>query len=340
MLSLKYLLTCRNFIFLAVLFSFFDNFGMKEEEISKKSENSLDISVRGNRQKIVFIGDVSVGKTTIINRIQGNDFAEKYDATIGIDFCLKTIKHNNNEIKLQMWDTAGQEKYIGLIPSYIRNSSMIILVYDVTSKKSFENIPKWIDFIQSIEKTKMVICGNKIDLNNNRVITDDMAKELKNKYTDMDILHFEVSAKNNSNMNDMFYEVVANLPIFDEYTDKKKLMEELKKENKTDENENGKKNDVNVNKNENENLNKNNNEVENFYKNENEKLNENNNKVENFYKNENEKLNENNNNKNENLNINNNPENKTQYINDSHYENTSCCPLCNSCIDYFKNWFS
>ena len=236
MLSLKYLLTCRNFIFLAVLFSFFDNFGMKEEEISKKSENSLDISVRGNRQKIVFIGDVSVGKTTIINRIQGNDFAEKYDATIGIDFCLKTIKHNNNEIKLQMWDTAGQEKYIGLIPSYIRNSSMIILVYDVTSKKSFENIPKWIDFIQSIEKTKMVICGNKIDLNNNRVITDDMAKELKNKYTDMDILHFEVSAKNNSNMNDMFYEVVANLPIFDEYTDKKKLMEELKKENKTDEN--------------------------------------------------------------------------------------------------------
>ena len=202
--------------------------------------NSLDISVRGNRQKIIFIGDVNVGKTTIINRIQGNDFEERYDATIGIDFCLKIIKHNNNEIKLQMWDTAGQEKYRGLIPSYIRNSSMIILVYDVTSKKSFENIPKWIDFIQSIEKTKMVICGNKIDLNNNRVITDDMAKELKNKYTDMDILHFEVSAKNNSNMNDMFYEVVANLPIFDEYTDKKKLMEELKKENKTDEKENGK----------------------------------------------------------------------------------------------------
>ena len=201
--------------------------------------NSLDISVRGNRQKIIFIGDVNVGKTTIINRIQGNDFEERYDATIGIDFCLKIIKHNNNEIKLQMWDTAGQEKYRGLIPSYIRNSSMIILVYDVTSKKSFENIPKWIDFIQSIEKTKMVICGNKIDLNN-RVITDDMAKELKNKYTDMDILHFEVSAKNNSNMNDMFYEVVANLPIFDEYTDKKKLMEELKKENKTDEKENGK----------------------------------------------------------------------------------------------------
>ena len=139
-----------------------------------------------------------------------------------------------------MWDTAGQEKHRGLIPSYIRNSSMVILVYDVTSKKSFENIPKWIDFIQSIEKTKMVICGNKIDLDNNRVITDDMAKELKNKYTDMDILHFEVSAKNNSNMNDMFYEVVANLPIFDEYTDKKKLMEELKKENKTDEKENDK----------------------------------------------------------------------------------------------------
>lgn len=202
--------------------------------------NSLDISVRGNRQKIIFIGDVNVGKTTIINRIQGNDFEERYDATIGIDFCLKIIKHNNNEIKLQMWDTAGQEKYRGLIPSYIRNSSMIILVYDVTSKKSFENIPKWIDFIQSIEKTKMVICGNKIDLDNNRVITDDMAKELKNTYTDMDILHFEVSAKNNSNMNDMFYEVVANLPIFDEYTDKKKLMEELKKENKTDEKENGK----------------------------------------------------------------------------------------------------
>jgi hypothetical protein len=121
---------------------------------------------------------------------------------------------------------------------------MIILVYDVTSKNSFDNIPKWIDFIQSIEKTRMTICGNKIDLKN-KVITDDMINEFKNKY--QDILYFEVSAKDYTNMDNMFYKIIANLPIFDECIDKDLLAEQLKNENKRDENENIKKdNFVNV----------------------------------------------------------------------------------------------
>lgn len=89
------------------------------------------------RYKIVFVGNISVGKTSLITRFIENKYREAYDASIGVDFASKTIKFRGFYVKLQIWDTAGHEKYKSLIPSYIRGSSIIFLVYDITSNYLF-----------------------------------------------------------------------------------------------------------------------------------------------------------------------------------------------------------
>ena len=129
-------------------------------------DDSIENSVGSTRHKIIFVGDAGVGKTTIIGRIMGNPYAEEYEPSIGVDFMSKSLRHNGQNVKLQIWDTAGQEKYKGLIPSYVRNSSFVFVVYDISVKTTFDNIPKWINFIRSIENTTIILCGNKIDLEN------------------------------------------------------------------------------------------------------------------------------------------------------------------------------
>jgi Ras-related protein Rab-6A len=192
------------------------------------NEDSVDNSVSVTRHKIIFVGDAGVGKTTIIGRIMDNPFLEVYEPSIGVDFMSKNIKYQGQNIKLQMWDTAGQEKYKGLIPSYVRNSSIVFLVYDITSKTSFDNIPNWINFIKSIENTTLVLCGNKIDLDG-REVKKEEGEELAKKEG---ISFFEVSAKTDENIKNMFYNVVADLPTFSESnTNKENLIKELMQEN-------------------------------------------------------------------------------------------------------------
>ena len=192
------------------------------------NEDSADNSVSVTRHKIIFVGDAGVGKTTIISRIMGNPYNEIYEPSIGVDFMSKTIKYHGQNIKLQMWDTAGQEKYKGLIPSYVRNSSVVFVVYDISVKASFDNIPKWINFIKTIENTTLVLCANKIDLENREVKKED-GEELAKKEN---ISFFEVSAKTDENIKNMFYNVVVELPTFAENnTNKENLIKELMQEN-------------------------------------------------------------------------------------------------------------
>ena len=198
---------------------------MNEED---SREDSIDNSVSVTRHKIIFVGDQAVGKTSIISRIMDNPFNEIYEASIGVDFMSKNIKYKGQNVKLQMWDTAGQEKYKGLIPSYIRNSSIVFVVYDVSVKKSFDNIPNWITFIKTIENTTLVLCGNKIDLSNREVKIEEGEEFAKKE----GISFFEVSAKTGQNIKNMFYNVVAELPTFSENNDnKEKLIKELMQEN-------------------------------------------------------------------------------------------------------------
>jgi len=204
-------------------------------EISQSNSINISVSVNAIRYKIIFVGDAGVGKTTIINRINDNEFQSAYDATIGVDFWPKKINFRGNEITLQIWDTAGQERYRGLIPSYVRNSSIVFIVFDITNRKTFESIPKWIELIKSIEKNNiLVLIGNKEDLKEKREVEkkegEDLAKENEMSY-------FELSAKrdNNNDIKKIFFNTVIELPTFSGYIDNKEkegLIDELIQENK------------------------------------------------------------------------------------------------------------
>ena len=85
------------------------------------------------KQKLVVVGDIAVGKTTIINSLLGQKFKDNYEPSVGVDFFTKNLKFKGKSIKLQIWDSAGQEKYRSLIKNYIRGSSIILIIYDITS---------------------------------------------------------------------------------------------------------------------------------------------------------------------------------------------------------------
>ena len=140
-------------------------------------EVNIDTSYQINKQKLILIGDVAVGKTSIINSFLGQKFSDEYEPSIGVDFFSKTIKYKDKAIKLQIWDSAGQEKFKSLIPNYIRGASLVILVYDISNKKSFDNLNSWIEFINTYENTNIVICGNKIDLKDKREISFEEGKK-------------------------------------------------------------------------------------------------------------------------------------------------------------------
>ena len=148
----------------------------------------------------------------------------------------KKYRYQRQNIKILIWDTAGQEKYKGLIPSYVRNSSIVFIVYDISNRASFENVQKWISFVRSIEKGMIVLCGNKVDLK--REVEKKEVQELAKKE---DIEFFECSAKYDFNIKKMFYNSIAELPIFNG-SNRKTLVKELIKENEEiyDENEQAK----------------------------------------------------------------------------------------------------
>ena len=199
------------------------------------NEGSFDNNI-DYKKKIIFIGDASTGKTSIINRIHSNFYDENIEATIGVDFVSKNIRFHGQSIKLQLWDTCGLEKYKGLIPSYIRNSLLVFAVYDISRKYSFVNVQNWINFVKSIENTKIVLCGNKSDLSSHREVEAKEGQEMAEKEG---IKFFECSAKTNDNIKYMFFSSIAELSIFEvnEEINKENLIKELIEENNCDENQ-------------------------------------------------------------------------------------------------------
>ena len=176
------------------------------------TESSMDQSYQTNRQKIIFCGDAGVGKTSIINSIRGQKFSEEYEPSIGVDFFSKTVRYNNRLIKLQIWDSAGQEKFRSLIPNYIRGSALIFLIFDVSKKETYDHLNEWLKFITNIENGGLIIIvGNKIDLKDSREVnTEEAEKYCKDKKYE----YFEFSAKNGTNIDNMLYTSLAGLPVF------------------------------------------------------------------------------------------------------------------------------
>jgi Ras-related protein Rab-6A len=196
------------------------------------NDSSMDVSYQINRQKIIFTGDIAVGKTSIINVLMGQKFTAEYEASIGVDFFSKTVKYKGKIIKLQIWDSAGQEKFRSLIPNYIRGSSLVFIVYDISNRKSFENLNQWINFVNNIENSNIVIVGNKNDLKDSREVTLEEGQKF---CEEKNVEFFEVSAKDGTNLTAMLFNSVASLPFFlsinNEGCTKEQIVEALMKEN-------------------------------------------------------------------------------------------------------------
>ena len=128
--------------------------------------------------KLIVIGDSGVGKSCLTNRATTNLFEDTYSATVGFEFVSFNVKINEKVIKLQIWDTCGQELYRSLITNFYRNSSLAIIVYAINSKDSFENIEMWLRELRthSNPDAKVFLIGNKIDLENERKITREQGE--------------------------------------------------------------------------------------------------------------------------------------------------------------------
>jgi len=178
--------------------------------------NTSESTIQGSstlsqKYKLVFLGDQSVGKTSIINRFIFDTFDGKDHPTVGIDFISKTLWYDDKGVKLQLWDTAGQERFRSLIPSYIRDCTVAILVYDITTENSFNSLPKWIEDVRNERghDVILVIVGNKTDLAEKRAIYKETAE---NFAKEQDTLYMEVSAKQGDNINNLFYSIAGILP--------------------------------------------------------------------------------------------------------------------------------
>jgi len=163
------------------------------------------------KYKLVFLGDQGVGKTCIINRFVYDSFDKNYQATIGIDFLSKTMYLEDRTVRLQLWDTAGQERFRSLIPSYIRDSSVAVVVYDTTNRTTFLNCSKWIDDVRAERGSDVVVVlvGNKTDLGDRRQVAAD---EGQAKADDEGVLFVETSAKAGFNVKHLFRQIAAALP--------------------------------------------------------------------------------------------------------------------------------
>lgn len=156
--------------------------------------------------KLLLIGDSGVGKTSILFRFSDDAFTPTFISTIGIDFKIKTIELRGKKIKLQIWDTAGQERFHTITTSYYRGAMGIMLVYDITNSKSFDNIQKWLRNIDehANEDVEKMIVGNKCDMEDRRIIPKERGEAIAREN---DIRFMETSASSNVNVDKAFLEL-------------------------------------------------------------------------------------------------------------------------------------
>ena len=154
--------------------------------------------------KIVLLGDSSVGKTNLVLRYTLNTFSLNTASTIGYDYKAKNIILNKSKkiAKLQIWDTAGQEKYMAISRNVFQRMDGVMLVYDITNFASFKNINRWLNIVKDHNDTlPLILVGNKIDRENERIVRFQEGKKLADEYK-MNFL--ETSALNGENVDEAF----------------------------------------------------------------------------------------------------------------------------------------
>lgn len=162
--------------------------------------------------KLLLIGDSGVGKTSILFKFSEDTFSPAFISTIGIDFKIRTIEVDGKRIKLQVWDTAGQERFRTITTAYYRGAMGIMLVYDVSNLKSFENISNWIRNIEihATQDVELMILGNKCDISDKRQVSKEKGEQLALQHS---IKFFETSAKAAINIEEAFVTLARDIKL-------------------------------------------------------------------------------------------------------------------------------
>ena len=158
--------------------------------------------------KYIIIGNSSVGKSCITMRYIHESFAEEFTSTIGVEYGSKNITINEKIYKIQIWDTAGQENFRSITRAYYKNSICACIVYDITNRKSFEDVKLWLEDCksQSPRNILLVLIGNKIDLEDKREVSFEEGEKFAKENN---MMFLETSAKNGDNIENIFYNSAA-----------------------------------------------------------------------------------------------------------------------------------
>lgn len=168
------------------------------------------MAAEGNAIKLVLLGDSGVGKTSIVAHYVSGSAPDNVNPTIGAAFVTKDVTIENQKLELLIWDTAGQEVYRGLAPMYYRSALIAIIVFDVTKSESFDSVSYWIRELKANVEESIVIlvCGNKIDLEDQRVIEFQSASSVAQENG---ALYAETSASTGSGVERMFQVAISTL---------------------------------------------------------------------------------------------------------------------------------
>lgn len=158
--------------------------------------------------KIVVLGDSGVGKTGFLTRLVDDQFSLESQSTIGVEFKTSILSINGKTIKIQIWDTAGQERYRNIAKQYYNGSNGFLIFYDISSSLSFANLNMWLKLINFKQGENVMICGNKCDLKENRMITTEEGRKFAEENN---IMFSEVSAFNGTNVRECFEDFITHI---------------------------------------------------------------------------------------------------------------------------------
>ena len=179
--------------------------------------------------KIILIGSSGVGKSSLLQRYIQKVFNESYASTIGVDFFMKSINIGEKSIKLQLWDTAGTEKFRSITTGYYRGADAAFVVFDLSSKNSYNAVGDWIEnyykYKNPDSEKNVVLIGNKVDLVDKREVTKE---EAENYVKANNIFYFETSAKEGDNVEECFNFIAKKL--LEQFENKKDNEEDKKKD--------------------------------------------------------------------------------------------------------------